>query len=80
MATTDERNLFQARTGNNLPFCHRRARIGRSVKEPVSSGPQADSVICLFVWAHDFDPDRPIVATFQALPGASFVVNGAPPR
>jgi uncharacterized protein with beta-barrel porin domain len=28
-------------------------------------------------WAHDFDPDRSIVATFQALPGASFVVNGA---
>jgi uncharacterized protein with beta-barrel porin domain len=28
-------------------------------------------------WAHDFDPDRNIAATFQALPGASFVVNGA---
>jgi hypothetical protein len=28
-------------------------------------------------WAHDFDPDRLIAATFQALPGASFVVNGA---
>jgi autotransporter-associated beta strand protein len=28
-------------------------------------------------WAHDFDPDRTIAATFQALPGASFVVNGA---
>jgi uncharacterized protein with beta-barrel porin domain len=30
-----------------------------------------------FAWAHDFDPDRNIAATFQALPGASFVVNGA---
>jgi uncharacterized protein with beta-barrel porin domain len=30
-----------------------------------------------FAWAHDFDPDRSIGATFQALPGASFVVNGA---
>jgi uncharacterized protein with beta-barrel porin domain len=30
-----------------------------------------------FAWAHDFDPDRSIAATFQALPGASFVVNGA---
>jgi uncharacterized protein with beta-barrel porin domain len=30
-----------------------------------------------FAWAHDFDPDRAIAATFQALPGASFVVNGA---
>jgi autotransporter-associated beta strand protein len=28
-------------------------------------------------WAHDYDPDRTIAATFQALPGASFVVNGA---
>ncbi|BAL79612.1 autotransporter domain-containing protein [Bradyrhizobium cosmicum] len=28
-------------------------------------------------WAHDFNPDRSIAATFQALPGASFVVNGA---
>jgi uncharacterized protein with beta-barrel porin domain len=30
-----------------------------------------------FGWAHDFDPDRSIATTFQALPGASFVVNGA---
>jgi len=30
-----------------------------------------------FAWAHDFNPDRSIGATFQALPGASFVVNGA---
>jgi uncharacterized protein with beta-barrel porin domain len=28
-------------------------------------------------WAHDFNPDRSIAATFQALSGASFVVNGA---
>jgi outer membrane autotransporter protein len=28
-------------------------------------------------WAHDFNPDRSVAATFQALPGASFVVNGA---
>jgi autotransporter-associated beta strand protein len=30
-------------------------------------------------WAHDFDPDRSVFATFQALPGASFTVNGAAP-
>jgi len=30
-----------------------------------------------FAWAHDFNPDRSIGATFQRLPGASFVVNGA---
>src|SRR5581483_11813581 len=39
-----------------------------------------DSLLTLrgrFAWAHDFDPGRSIGATFQALPGASFVVNGA---
>ena len=30
-----------------------------------------------FAWAHDFNSDRNIAATFQTLPGASFVVNGA---
>jgi autotransporter-associated beta strand protein len=30
-------------------------------------------------WAHDFNTDRSVQATFQALPGASFVVNGAQP-
>ena len=28
-------------------------------------------------WAHDFNTDRNVGATFQTLPGASFVVNGA---
>ncbi|MGY4433045.1 T5SS/PEP-CTERM-associated repeat protein [Bradyrhizobium sp. F1.13.1] len=28
-------------------------------------------------WAHDVNPDRAVAATFQTLPGASFVVNGA---
>ena len=28
-------------------------------------------------WAHNFNPDRSINATFQSLPGASFTVNGA---
>ncbi|WP_244064311.1 autotransporter domain-containing protein [Bradyrhizobium sp. Ce-3] len=39
-----------------------------------------DGVLTLrtrFAWAHDYDPDRSIAATFQALPGAGFVVNGA---
>ncbi len=30
-------------------------------------------------WAHDYDLNRAIGATFQTLPGASFVVNGAAP-
>jgi uncharacterized protein with beta-barrel porin domain len=39
-----------------------------------------DSILTLrgrVAWAHDFNADRNIAATFQALPGASFVVNGA---
>lgn len=28
-------------------------------------------------WAHDFNPDRSVAATFQALPGTSFTTNGA---
>ena len=39
-----------------------------------------DSILTLrgrVAWAHDYDPDRSIAATFQTLPGASFVVNGA---
>jgi autotransporter-associated beta strand protein len=39
-----------------------------------------DSVVVLrgrLAWAHDYNPDRTIAATFQALPGASFVVGGA---
>jgi uncharacterized protein with beta-barrel porin domain len=28
-------------------------------------------------WAHDLNADRSVAATFQTLPGASFVVNGA---
>jgi uncharacterized protein with beta-barrel porin domain len=30
-------------------------------------------------WAHDFNTDRAATPTFQTLPGASFVVNGAAP-
>nr|WP_275944979.1 autotransporter domain-containing protein [Bradyrhizobium sp. dw_411] len=40
----------------------------------------ADGVLTLrgrFAWAHDYTADRSVGATFQALPGASFVVNGA---
>jgi autotransporter-associated beta strand protein len=39
-----------------------------------------DSILTLrsrFAWAHDYNPGRNIAATFQTLPGASFVVNGA---
>jgi uncharacterized protein with beta-barrel porin domain len=41
-----------------------------------------DSVLTLrgrAAWAHDYNPDRAVTALFQALPGASFAVNGARP-
>ncbi|QPF86110.1 autotransporter domain-containing protein [Bradyrhizobium genosp. L] len=40
----------------------------------------ANSVVTLrgrIAWAHDYNPDRTVAATFQSLPGASFVVGGA---
>lgn len=39
-----------------------------------------DSILTLrgrAAWAHDFNNDRTVAATFQTLPGASFIVNGA---
>jgi uncharacterized protein with beta-barrel porin domain len=41
---------------------------------------QTDGIVTLrgrVAWAHDFNSNRSIGATFQTLPGASFVVNGA---
>ncbi|MGX0960015.1 uncharacterized protein with beta-barrel porin domain [Bradyrhizobium japonicum] len=41
---------------------------------------QSDGIVTLrgrVAWAHDFNSNRAIGATFQTLPGASFVVNGA---
>jgi autotransporter-associated beta strand protein len=54
-------------------------RTDKSFAMQDSSGRQ-DSVLTLrgrFAWAHDYNPDRSIAATFQTLPGASFVVGGA---
>ncbi len=45
-----------------------------------SYGLTADSVLTFrsrLAWAYDYNTDRNIGATFQTLPGASFVVNGA---
>jgi uncharacterized protein with beta-barrel porin domain len=41
---------------------------------------QSNGILTLrgrLAWAHDYDPDRSIAATFQTLPAGSFVVNGA---
>ncbi len=40
----------------------------------------AEAVVTLrgrLAWAHHFNPERSLAATFQTLPGATFVVNGA---
>jgi uncharacterized protein with beta-barrel porin domain len=40
----------------------------------------ADAILSLrgrAAWAHNFNPQTSVSATFQTLPGASFVVNGA---
>ncbi|MEA2868264.1 MAG: hypothetical protein QOE39_2979, partial [Bradyrhizobium sp.] len=54
-----------------------RSELGIRTDKPFA---MQDSILILrgrFAWAHDFNPDRNIAATFQTLPGASFVVNGA---
>jgi len=60
----------------------------KSVTDPRTElGLRADKVVAAtdgvltlrgrLAWAHDFNPNRTIAATFQALPDAGFVVNGA---
>jgi uncharacterized protein with beta-barrel porin domain len=54
-----------------------RSELGIRSDKPFA---MSDGVLILrsrFAWAHDYNPDRSIAATFQTLPGASFVVNGA---
>jgi autotransporter-associated beta strand protein len=44
--------------------------------------PMTDATLMLrgrLAWAHDFNTDRNVQATFQSLPGSAFVVNGASP-
>ncbi len=54
-----------------------RSELGIRTDKPFA---MSDGVLILrgrLAWAHDYDPDRSIAATFQSLPGAGFVVNGA---
>ncbi|MBR1176712.1 autotransporter domain-containing protein [Bradyrhizobium sp. KB893862 SZCCT0404] len=75
----------QAVTGNNtfaLSYASKsvtdtRSELGLRTDKSFA---MADGIATLrgrLAWAHDFNPDRAIGATFQALPGSSFVVNGA---
>jgi hypothetical protein len=57
---------------------YRAGRLSACFAVPVAR--EQDGIFTLrgrVAWAHDFNPDRNIGATFQTLPGVSFVVNGA---
>jgi uncharacterized protein with beta-barrel porin domain len=58
-----------------------RTEIGlRSDKSWAMTGSMQEAILTLrgrLAWAHDYNTGRSIGATFQTLPGASFVVNGA---
>jgi uncharacterized protein with beta-barrel porin domain len=43
------------------------------------TAPMPVTLFSRVAWVHDFNTDRTATATFQTLPGASFVVNGASP-
>jgi autotransporter-associated beta strand protein len=56
-----------------------RSELGVRTEKAV---PLSDATLMLrgrLAWAHDFNTDRNVQATFLTLPGASFVVNGAAP-
>jgi uncharacterized protein with beta-barrel porin domain len=75
----------QARTGTNLFALNYAAKDVTATRSEVGvrldrSYALTDALLTLrgrAAWAHNFDPDRSVAATFQSLPGASFVVNGA---
>jgi uncharacterized protein with beta-barrel porin domain len=54
-----------------------RSELGIRTDKPYAMQGAILTLRSRLAWAHDFNPDRSIGATFQALPGASFVVNGA---
>jgi outer membrane autotransporter protein len=66
---------YQARTGTDT-----RSELGARFDRVVAVDPTA--VLTLrsrLAWAHDWVSDPSLIAAFQALPGASFIVNGATP-
>jgi uncharacterized protein with beta-barrel porin domain len=75
----------QALVGSNLFALNYDAKIATASRSEL--GLRTDESIALangvltlrgrLAWAHNFDTDRSIAATFQTLPVASFVVNGA---
>jgi autotransporter-associated beta strand protein len=56
-----------------------RSELGMKAEKAM---PMTDATLMLrgrLAWAHDFNTDRNVQATFQSLPGSAFVVNGASP-
>jgi outer membrane autotransporter protein len=66
---------YNSRTGTDT-----RSELGARFDRLLALNP--DAVLTLrarLAWAHDWVSDPTLAAVFQALPGASFVVNGATP-
>ncbi|MBR1147277.1 autotransporter domain-containing protein, partial [Bradyrhizobium sp. AUGA SZCCT0431] len=54
-----------------------RSELGWRTDKSYAAGNATLVLRSRLAWAHDFNPDRSIAATFQTLPGAPFVINGA---
>jgi uncharacterized protein with beta-barrel porin domain len=62
---------------NVCPCSRPQSELGLRTDKSIATPTGIFTLSCRAAWAHDYNPDRAIGATFQALPGASFVVNGA---
>ncbi len=67
--------LAYSAKGITAPRSELGLRSDKSLRSAMRSSPCAVGA----AWAHDANTDRSATATFQALPGASFVVGGASP-
>ena len=56
-----------------------RSEVGARIDRPTMVGGVPFNVRGRIAWAHDWVSDQSLFATFQALPSASFVVNGVRP-
>ena len=56
-----------------------RGEIGARFEKAMETGDGLLTLKAKAAWAHDWNSDRAATATFQQLPAASFVVNGAQP-
>ena len=66
---------YSARTATDT-----RSELGMRFEHVVAINPAATLALrARAAWAHDWISDPTLAAVFQALPGASFIVNGATP-